>query len=178
MARQKTPAPTTGRPRTNPLKPGYRPQISFTIDQGLMNKVRASAAISGRSQSAEFEHRVARTYVADDVMTLRYGKRHSVVLTMIADAMETAWLWGQALAEREDGWRGSRKALAAHVLRIDAASREAARLVLDIPALSKMDRPPPGPPTWETLALVAAFAAYDRAWKENFGRDDSKEGRQ
>ncbi|SEP47887.1 hypothetical protein SAMN02990966_06924 [Rhodospirillales bacterium URHD0017] len=170
--------PTTGRPRSHALEPGFRPQLAFNITSELMSKIREAQASSGRSQSAEVEHRLERSFqreqLLDGVIALRYGPQLGALIETIADAAQLASLWGNALADREQGQvAGKRK----EDPRIYAATLDAVRLVLrmfDPANEGPVVRPKPGPPTWDTLADIAAVAAYDRASLDSQRREAFK----
>ena len=76
MGRKVTPA--TGRPRSHALEPGFRPQLAFNITSELMGKIRGAQALSGRSQSAECEHRLEQSFhsgnMLADAAELRFGE--------------------------------------------------------------------------------------------------------
>lgn len=176
--------PTTGRPRAHALKPGFRPQLAFNITSELMGKIRAAQAKTGRSQSAEVEHRLERSFqredLLEDVITLRYGKLAGALIETIADVMQTATLWGNALVNREQkqaaDWRQDDP-------RIYVTTLKAVHRLLDMldPANDgPPSRPPSGPltwekpVTWETLADIAAAEAYYRASLDPRRRDAFK----
>jgi hypothetical protein len=162
--------PKTGRPRSHALKPGFRPQLAFGITSELMGKIREAQAVSGRTQSAECEHRLERSFqreqLLDDVITLRYGKQLGTLIETIAYAAQAASFWGNALADREQDQAERRRQTDP---RIYPAVLEAVRLVLrlfdpanDMPVI----RPKSAVPTWGTLAAIAAIDAYDRACRD------------
>lgn len=172
MKRKSKVIPKEGRPRTHALhKEGFRPQLAFTITSQLMDSVREAQAGSGRSQSAECEHRLARTFIEDDLMTQRYGP-NGALMSVIADAAETARILGETLCT---GSNSDQEAV-----NLYSAIIEAVRLTLkwhDPASDGRIYNPRyvgDGALTWETLPHHAAWAAYARA-SNNQGSNDPAE---
>ncbi len=158
MARQVT--PTTGRPRSHALKPGFRPQLAFTITSEMMAQIRAAQAKSGRSQSAECEHIIRQHFLTPDPMVRLHGA-NAPLLTIIADAADTARLLGESLAAGEGCNQDDP--------RIYSAVLEAMRITIawhDPGNDVKIVNPQHvngGALTWETVPLHASWIAYNHA---------------
>ncbi len=81
-----------GRPRAQAIEPGDRPQLSFRVTADLMDKLAAARRQSGRSQAAECEHRLARSFdrqsLFKEVLLLRYGEQIAGLLSKAGDKLE------------------------------------------------------------------------------------------
>lgn len=169
MKRKSKVTPKEGRPRTHALhKDGFRPQLAFTITSQLMDRVREAQAGSGRSQSAECEHRLARTFLEDDLMKQRYGP-NGALMSVIADAAETARTLGETLCTGSDSDQ--------EAVNLYSAIIEAVRLTLkwnDPASDGKIYNPRhvgDGAVTWDTLPHHAAWAAYVRVLQHSGSND-------
>jgi hypothetical protein len=166
--------PKTGRPRAHALKPGFRPQLAFTITSELMAKIRAAQAMSGRSQSAECEHRLERSFHSEAMLIeaneLRFGEEIATMSEMTGEAAAFVRLWGNMLVNDELLEAGPRPG--ANKLnpglaepRIRAAMVKVACGVAKL--FEKPDRTLPTMPaakiTWDNLVESALIAARDRA---------------
>jgi hypothetical protein len=166
--------PKAGRPRSHPLKPGFRPQLAHTITSELMAKIRGALAMSGRSQSAEVEHRLEQSFhsqaVLMDANALRFGEEIATMVDMTGEAAAFVRLWGNMLVNDElleTGPRPGADKLSPGLAepRIRAAMVEAACAVAKL--FEKPDRTLPTMPaakiTWDNLVECAVIAARDRA---------------
>ena len=182
MGRQVT--PTTGRPRSHALKPGFRPQLAFTITSELMAKIRGAQMMSGRSQSAECEHRLERSFHSEAMLAeaaeLRFGEEIATLSEMTGEAAAFIRLWGNALVNDElleTPRPGADKQLSPGLAepRIRAAMVEAACSVAKL--FEKPDRTlptmPAGKITWDNLVESAVIAARDRALHRLQNRRDA-----
>lgn len=165
----------TGRPRTHALKPGFRPQLAFNITAELMGKIRAAQAMSGRSQSAECEHRIERSFYAEAMFTAahehRFGEEIALLMEMTGEAAAFVRLWGNALVDEElmkTGPRPGADKLSPGLAepRIRAAVVEAACAVAKLfenPPDRTLPTMPAYKTTWDNLVENAVIAARNRA---------------
>src|SRR5262249_36488798 len=105
MRRKKTTPKKAGRPRSHAIGPGFRPQLGFTITSELMGKIRAAQTVSGRSQSAECEHRLERSFHSEALLAeaneLRFGPEIAMMAELISEAAAYVRLHGNILVNAE-----------------------------------------------------------------------------
>jgi hypothetical protein len=83
---------TRGRPRTRERGPGLRPQLAFAVTHDLMEKIAEARRQSGRSQSAECEYRLERSFdrqsLLKEVLELSFGKQIAQSLMSIGSVIQ------------------------------------------------------------------------------------------